>query len=46
MQAGASAWVEKGGDLDALLDVLWGSAPEQREPTDAQVLGSGSPPAE
>ncbi|HEU5033618.1 MAG TPA: response regulator transcription factor [Mycobacteriales bacterium] len=32
MDAGASAWVVKGGDLDALLDELSGAIPAQRDP--------------
>lgn len=36
MDAGASAWVLKGGDLSGLLDELSAALPEQREPTQAQ----------
>jgi DNA-binding NarL/FixJ family response regulator len=45
-EAGAAAWVVKGGDLDALLEALSGPAPEQRRPEEPQTLASGSPPAD
>lgn len=48
MAAGASAWVLKGGDLSALLDVLSATPAQRSAPPelDPQRLGSGSPPAD